>query len=195
VEDLIRLGVNGEDPLMTGSIILRTHIDIPEANSDLIDRLKLKGNFAIDGGQFSNPKIQDKVDTLSRKGQGQPKDFDISGVASGMNGDFRVNDAAIDFSHLDFGVNGASIDLTGVYNLDSGRIDFHGKLSLEAKLSQTTTGPKSFFLRALNPFFEGKDAGTVLPIKITGTREKPSFGLDRHSDSSKTSSQVPKKGE
>ncbi len=112
------------------------------------------------------------MDTLSRKGQGQPKDFDISGVASGMNGSFVVSDAAIDFSHLDFGVNGASVDLNGTYDVDSGLIDFHGKLSLAAKLSQTMTGPKSFFLKALDPFFEGKNAGTVLPIKITGTKRK-----------------------
>jgi hypothetical protein len=36
---------------------------------------------------------------------------------------------------------------------------------------------KSFFLKALDPLFKGKKAGTVLPIKITGTRESPSFGL------------------
>jgi hypothetical protein len=106
-----------------------------------------------------------------------------------------VSDAAVDFSHLDFGVNGASVDLNGTYNVDSGLIDFHGKLSLTAKLSQTMTGPKSFFLKALDPFFEGKNAGTVLPIKITGTRENPTFGLDRHHDSGKNEAPDPKKGE
>ncbi len=81
VEDLIRLAVKGQEPLMTGSVNLRTGIDIPEGNSDLIDRLKLRGQFAIDDGQFTNPEVQEKVDVLSRKGQGQPKAFDISGVA------------------------------------------------------------------------------------------------------------------
>jgi hypothetical protein len=195
VEDLIRLAVKGQDPLMTGSVKLQTEINIPEGDSDLIDRLKLKGQFVIANGQFTNPQTQEKVDTLSRKGQGQPNDFDISGVASGMNGKFLISGGNIDFSHLSFGVNGASVDLSGTYNVDDGLVDFHGKLFLKAKLSQTTTGPKSFFLKAIDPFFKGENAGTVLPIKITGPRENPKFGLDRHHDSSKDDSPAPKKGE
>jgi hypothetical protein len=195
VEDLIRLAVKGQEPLMTGSVNLRTDIDIPERNSDLIDRLKLSGHFAIEDGQFTNPEVQQKVDSLSRRGQGHPKDFEISGIASGMNGDFMISDGSIDFSHLNFGVNGASVDLSGIYSVDDGTVDFHGKLSLKAKLSQTTTGPKSFFLKAIDPFFKGQNSGTVLPIKITGTRENPSFGLDRHGEASKSDLPAPKKSE
>jgi hypothetical protein len=82
------------------------------------------------------------------------------------------------FSSLQFDVAGASVQLTGSYRLRSGELDFHGILRLQAKLSQTTTGVKSFFLKAVDPMFKGKGAGTVLRIQITGTREKPSFGLD-----------------
>jgi hypothetical protein len=195
VEDLIRLAVKGQRPLMTGSVKLQTAIDIPESNSDLIDRLKLKGHFAIDDGQFTNPQVQGKVDTLSRKGQGQPNAVAISGVASGMNGSFTASDGSINFSNLNFGVNGASVNLRGSYNVDEGLVDFHGKLFLKAKLSQTTTGAKSLFLKAIDPFFEGKDSGTVLPIKITGSHENPSFGLDRHGASDKSDLPAPKKGE
>ena len=52
---------------------------------------------------------------------------------------------------------------------------------MQAKLSQTVTGVKSFFLKAVDPFFKGKNsekAGTVLPIRITGTKDHPAFGLD-----------------
>jgi len=41
------------------------------------------------------------------------------------------------------------------------------------------TGAKSFLLKAFDPFFR-KNGETELPIKITGTREHPSFGLDFH---------------
>jgi hypothetical protein len=51
---------------------------------------------------------------------------------------------------------------------------------MDAKLSQTTTGVKSFFLKAVDPFFKGKNGGTDIPIKITGTKDHPAFGLDRH---------------
>ncbi len=60
VEDLIRLAVKGQEPLMTGSVKLRTEINIPEGDSDLIDRLKLKGQFVIDNGQFTNPRPRRK---------------------------------------------------------------------------------------------------------------------------------------
>jgi hypothetical protein len=109
-----------------------------------------------------------------------------------------MKDAVVDFSNLDFGVSGARINLNGTYNLDSESLDFHGKLKLQAKLSQTTTGMKSFFLKAIDPFFKGKDAGTVVAIKITGTKNNPSFGLDRagpdHGGTNNTDS-TPHKGQ
>jgi hypothetical protein len=49
---------------------------------------------------------------------------------------------------------------------------------MDAKLSQTTTGFKSLLLKAVDPFFKKGTKGAVLPIKIGGTRESPSFGLD-----------------
>lgn len=85
---------------------------IPHADSDLIERLRLQGQFRIIDGQFTNPKIQEKVDTLSRKGQGQPKAMEINCVASEMAGNFQVRDGVVTFSNLNFGVIGASVTLT-----------------------------------------------------------------------------------
>jgi len=42
------------------------------------------------------------------------------------------------------------------------------------------TGWKSMMLKPFDHFFKGKDGGTEIPIKITGTREHPSFGSDFH---------------
>jgi|SRR5579864_5403793 len=110
------------------------------------------GQFGIGDAQFTSPVVQGKIDTLSRKGQGQPKDIDINSVVSEMRANFRVSAAVVHFSNLSFGVTGASINLAGTYNLDGGGLDFHGKLTLQAKPSQTTTGAKSFFLKALEHF-------------------------------------------
>ncbi len=191
VEDLVHLAVKTDEPILTGSARLRAKIDIPEGNSDLLDRLNLKGQFGIDDAQFANPEIQGKIDTLSRKGQGQPKDMDINSVVSEMKGNFQVSDGVVTFSNLNFGVVGALLNLSGTYNLDNGGLDFHGELILQAKLSQTTTGAKSFFLKALDPFFKGKNAGTLLHIKITGTKDNPAFGLDHGGDSKKSESSPP----
>jgi hypothetical protein len=43
----------------------------------------------------------------------------------------------------------------------------------------------SFFLKAVDPFFKGKNAGMVVPIKITGAKDHPSFGLDFHDSANK----------
>ena len=138
--------------------------------------------------------MQGKIDTLSRKGQGQPNSTDISGVVSEMNGSFDLNGGKVTFSSLRFGVAGVALNLTGSYDTMNGNLDFHGTLVLQAKLSQTTTGAKSFFLKALDPFFKGKDSGTVLQIKITGTKDNPTFGIDRVSKS-KRNETAPKKSE
>ena len=76
-------------------------------------------------------------------------------------------------------MTGAEVAFDGKYALAKEGLDFHGKLRMQAKLSQTMTGTKSFILKAFDPFFR-KNGETELPIKITGTREHPSFGLDFH---------------
>jgi AsmA-like protein len=186
VEDLLRLAVNSDEAVMTGSAKLKTKINIPQGDADLLERLKLNGQFGVGDAQFTSPAVQGKIDTLSRKSQGQPKDTDISNVASELKGTFRVSDGVVTFSDLSFAIAGASLKLHGTYNLDSTEMDFHGKMMMQAKLSQTTTGAKSFFLKAVDPFFRGRNGGTELPIKITGTKDHPAFGLDRGGDNKKS---------
>jgi hypothetical protein len=194
IEDLLRLAVNSDEPVMTGSAKLKTKIDIPEGDADLLERMKLTGRFGVGDAQFTSRTVQGKIDTLSRKGQGEPKNTDISGVISELDGTFQVKDGVVSFSNLSFAVAGASLKLNGTYGLDSTEMDFHGDLMLQAKLSQTTTGAKSFFLKAVDPFFKGKNGGTDVPIKIAGTKDHPRFGLDRHKENTGTDSADTKKG-
>jgi VCBS repeat-containing protein len=79
----------------------------------------------------------------------------------------------IHFSKLTFSVPGADVELAGTYKIDGRKIDLQGKLKMQAKLSQTVTGAKSFFLKAIDPFFSKNGAGTELPITISGTEDKP----------------------
>ena len=50
-------------------------------------------------------------------------------------------------------------------------------MRLDAKLSQLTTGAKSFLLRLVEPLFRRDDV-TVVPITIGGTAAAPKVGLD-----------------
>jgi hypothetical protein len=68
-------------------------------------------------------------------------------------------------------------------------------LRMQAKLSQTMTGFKSWLLKPVDPFFSKGGAGAVLPIKITGTRQNPSFGLElRRKKEGDQSYRTPTKG-
>jgi hypothetical protein len=180
IDDLLLLAVKSSPPAMAGSARLKAKIALPEGTGDLIERLQIDGQFGVGQAQFSSESIQGKIDSLSRRGQGQPNATGLGTALSELQGAFRVDKGLVTFSRLRFAVPGAAVVLAGNYALDTGQMNFRGKLKLQAQLSQTTTGVKSFFLRALNPFFNAKDAGTVLPIKITGTKDSPVFGLDFH---------------
>src|ERR1035437_3897284 len=106
------------------------------------DKLRLDGRFDITEGHFLKSTIQDQIDSLSRRGQGQPKNEGIDEVISRMRGSFKLDDSVITFRELTFGVDGADVQLAGSYDLNADVLDFHGALKLEAKVSQTVTGWK-----------------------------------------------------
>lgn len=180
VQDLLRVALKSNTPLLTGLVSLRTQFVIPSRRSedtDITKRIRLNGQFQIVSALFNEPGVQQKIDALSRRGRGRPKADDGTAVSQ-LAGAFTLRDGVINFSKLSFNVSGAAVHLNGTYDLQTEILNFKGTLSLEAKLSQTTTGMKSLFLRLIDPLFEKKNAGAVLPIKITGTREHPSFGVD-----------------
>jgi len=51
-------------------------------------------------------------------------------------------------------------------------------MQMQAKVSETTTGVKSFFLKLVDPLFKGKHGGSAIPIKISGRHDYPQVGLD-----------------
>jgi hypothetical protein len=177
IEDLLKLAVKADQPLLTGLVSLKTKFELPPGENDISDRLRLNGEFGLANAIFTSPEIREKIRSLSRRGQGKPEDKEAGSAVSQLKGHFILKDAVITFPRLSFDVEGAAVHLTGTYALKNEDLDFHGQLLLDAKLSQTTTGFKSILLKAVDPFFR-KEGKTVLPIKVTGTRNQPSFGLD-----------------
>jgi hypothetical protein len=177
LEDVMRLAVKTPKPPMTGALTLRAKLELPPGDKDVIDKLQLDGRFVIDGGRFADPGVQEKINTLSRRARGKPSTTDSSRVASAFAGRFVLRDAVLALPELTFDVPGAVVDVNGRYGLRNEVLAFSGQLVMDAKLSQTTTGVKSFLLRAIDPLFREKGR-TVVPIRITGTRDEPSFGLD-----------------
>lgn len=186
IEDLLKLAIRTDPPIMTGTVRLKTKFELPPGEPDVANRVKLAGNFEVSGAHFSNEKIQSKVDALSMRSQGKPElatDNIPDNVHSSVTGTFSLADGLISFSQLEFRVPGTRVDLTGTYSLDGSQFDFRGKARLDAKLSQMVTGWKSILLKPADPFFSKNGAGTEIPVKIDGTKSDPHFGLDLGHDS------------
>jgi hypothetical protein len=176
-EDLLRLSIKGP-PSMRGALDLQTAFVLPPGERDVPQRLALRGTFAIRGGRFTSDTVQDKLDELSRRGRGEPDNQEVSNVVSNFGGRFALADGVVRLPSVQFAVQGANVDLNGDYQLETESLNFAGALLLDAPLSRTVKGFKSFLLKAIDPLFRTKGAGTRIPIRIQGTIDQPSFKVD-----------------
>lgn len=177
IEDLLRLAVRGDKPIMSGAVALQADLEIPPGDVDVIEKIRLNGHFGVNQAQFSSATVQEKIDALSQRARGDTEGTPDS-VVSNLRGGFTLRDAVLRFSSLDFDVPGAAVHLAGTYALRAETFDLKGTLSLQAKVSQTVTGYKSIILKMFDPLFKRGDKGAVIPISISGTRKDPKFGLD-----------------
>ncbi|HEY1492897.1 MAG TPA: hypothetical protein VGF49_00080 [Candidatus Solibacter sp.] len=178
MRDVLLLAMK-DSPFMEGNLRLKTSLVLPPLTGKVVQKLRLNGEFQVSDGHFLRSSIQDQIDALSRRGQGQPKNQEIDEVISTMRGRFNLEDQVISFEHLTFGVSGADVSLNGAYSLAEDTLDFHGALKLRAKVSQTMTGWKHWLLKPVDPFFVKNGAGTYFKIKVAGNAKAPKFGLDR----------------
>jgi hypothetical protein len=179
IEDLLRLAVDSETPVLVGAAQLQAKLVIPPEKKKVIDKMRLRGEFALSKATFTDPTVQTKLVGLSRRGQGMSEGEHPGEVVSNLKASFVMENATASFSSLTFSVPGSAVELKGQYGLREGLLEFRGHLKMQAPLSEVAGGGvKGFFLKAIDPFFRKPGAGTVIPIKITGTRKAPKFGLD-----------------
>jgi hypothetical protein len=186
IEDFLKLAVHTDPPVMNGDLRMKAQLYLPPGDIPVAQKLQLKGNFDVSQAAFGSDKIQQKINLVSKLGQGHPKDPGLrvnppqpeSNAPAEVKGDFNLAAGRMDFPDLEFSVPGATIDMAGVYTLDGSKFDFHGKAKLEAHPSQMMTGWKSLLLKMADPFFSKDGYGTVVPIEISGTKAEPHFGLD-----------------
>ena len=179
MEDLMRLAVKAAKPPLTGSVDVRTKFLLPAGEADVIDRLQLDGAFSIARARFANVDVQTKIATLSLRGRGEETAVpDGQSVVSNMSGKFVMKNSRLTFTGLSFAVPGAVVQLDGTYDMRGESLDFTGYLLTDASLSDMTSGIKSVIARLAQPLFRRKGGGSRLPIRISGPRSKPAFGLD-----------------
>lgn len=177
IQDIVSLAVNSDTPFLTGTVRIKGKLIVPASRAKVLEKLILDGEFGLDDAHWASQEVRDKLQAFSRRAEGKPADADAGSAVSDLHGNFHVEKGTVKFSSLTFSVPGAAIDLTGTYQLAGGALDFIGHLRLQAKVSQTMTGAKSFFLKAVDPFLAKDGAGALIPISITGTRENATVGV------------------
>ncbi|HEY6328553.1 MAG TPA: AsmA-like C-terminal region-containing protein, partial [Blastocatellia bacterium] len=179
IADMLRLAVKGP-PILTGAVAFKTKLEVPPGPQDITTKLYLNGSFNVADAKFAQSGIQNEVNELSDRAQGDPKAARREGpaAASDLGGNFVLSNGTMKFSDLEFKVEGAVVKLSGTYGLVDDQIDFTGTVSTDAKVSQMTTGIKSVFLKVADPLFKKHGAGAVIPLHITGTGDSPKYKVE-----------------
>jgi hypothetical protein len=164
---------------MAGVTSLSATAEIPPGgDQSFLHKVKLEGSFGIDQGSFTKPETQQDVNELSAGARGDKKE-DPPTVMTDLKGSVKLADGIAHFSELTFGIPGAKAWLRGTYSVEKPyRINLHGQMRVETRISKTTSGMKSFILKVIDPIFKKKKKGEIVPIHVLGTYEKPDFGLD-----------------
>jgi hypothetical protein len=176
--EMLRLVSKAKQPPAEGVLSIDAALDLPQGKEPILRRLALEGSVRADRVRFSNDAVQDKIDELSRRGQGKPNDASIDEVASRMATKFVLSNGVLKYQGLSFSVQGAVIRLNGTHSLRSKSVDFSGVVLLNATVSQTMTGYKSWLLKPFDLLFKKNGAGTRLVITVAGTQDQPKVGLD-----------------
>lgn len=190
IQDMLLLFAQSPHSPMSGMVSFRAKVSVPPGKRRFLEKVELQGDFGIDSGSFNKSDTQQGVNSLSQGARGEDhdknKDNDESApetVLSDLKGHVELKNGTARFSNLSFSVPGALAQMRGTYNLLNEKIDLRGTLKTEAEVSKTTHGVKALMLKVLDPFFKNKHReGYTAPVKITGTYEHPSFGLDLGDD-------------
>ncbi len=190
IEDLLWMFVSENPPAMTGPIVFRAKVQVPPNKRAFIKKLQIEGDFGISNAQYPNPETQKNVDVLSARARGDADkiediddklgndSYDPGRVLSNVKGHVVLRDGIAHLSNVSFDVPGAETVVSGTYSLLDERVNLSGHMHMVAELSKTTTGVKSFLLKAIQPFLhKSKKKESVVAIKIGGTYDHPTYGV------------------
>jgi hypothetical protein len=112
IEDLLKLGVRTNPPVMIGNTRLNTRFDLPPGEANLSDRLKLAGRFEATDARFTNDTLQRKIGALSLRNQGKPKlakGPTSDDVLANIGGKFGLRSGVLSFSVADGNVKSGEL--------------------------------------------------------------------------------------
>jgi hypothetical protein len=182
VEDWLHLLAPDETPPMTGPISFQARVTIPGGPQPFLRRVRLQGDFELTAVEFTKEKSQRGAAELSLRARGQKvSDAEpLPKIPGRLSGHVELLDGVANFSTLTFALPGAVADVRGTYSFNDEKVDLHGQLRIDTKFSKTAGGPKAVLTRATEALWaHSKGDGEVLPVKMTGTYDHPSYGLDK----------------
>jgi hypothetical protein len=183
IEDMLELGMKTEPPVMRGSLTMQAKLHIPPGPVRVAQKMQITGDLHINNVEFSNPKLQDRVDALSMRAQGKPQDVKAAGsdrtpeVASQMAVSFSIANAMMTAPSLQYQMPGAKVLMSGAYSLDGSIFEFKGHVRTDATASQMLTGWKSTLVKPFNGLLSKHGAGVELPVAVSGVKGDVKFGL------------------
>lgn len=176
--ELLRMASKHGKPPADGILMIDAAMDLPQGKEKILDRLDLEGSVRAEKVTFTSDAVQEKIDELSRRGQGRPGDAAIDDVASRLATKFNLHKGVFTYQNLSFSVKGAAIKLDGTHSLRSKAVDLSGVVLLDATMSETMTGYKSWLLKPFDGLLKKDGAGTRLVITVAGSQDQPKVALD-----------------
>lgn len=183
VDDILLLFTNKPKPAMSGNITLKAEATIPPGPPDFLSRLRMGGDFDVQHARFANAETETVVSRLSASAKGESKNEE-RGHPEAAWGEFRGHIS--DFSgvahleHIHMQAPGITSSVEGTFELHQKLLNLHGELVTAGKLSDTTSGFKSFLLKVVKPLWKKNGAQQTIPYEITGTPSHLKFKLQFH---------------
>jgi hypothetical protein len=178
LSELLQLTSKAARPVAAGILTIDAALDLPQGKQPVLERLSLAGSVRADQLTFTNDAVQDKIDELSRRGRGKPGDDTINDVASKMTTTFTLEKGVAVYRNFTFAVRGATIRLDGTHSLKTKAVALSGAVLLNASMSATQTGFKSWVLKPFDALFRKGGAGSRLAITVHGTQDEPKLEFD-----------------
>ena len=119
IEDILRLVVKGNNPLMSGSLDLRGDMNLPAGPADVMDRLEVSGDLGVDAARFNDGGVQAKISNMSERARGMKPEEHADNVASNFRAKFRLERRQLTLHEGSFGIPGATVQMAGTYGLET----------------------------------------------------------------------------
>ena len=186
MQDFLRLATKTTPPLLNGVLAMKAKLHIPPGKQRVPEKLELAGAFSLTNVQFNNPRLQDRIDGLSARASGQPKQAEIDSkdrrpeTRSQLGANLAIRHGVMSVTDVRYTVPGAVVSMNGVYSMDGRLFEFKGHVRTQATVSEMVGGWKGMLLKPLDKLLEKNGAGVELPVEISGTNGDVHFGLAMH---------------